>query len=309
MTSVLEAALLADVAAELGEAPAWDAEREVLSWVDILAGRVHVTSAGGEELRRYDVGHAVGAALPAADGGFLLADARGFTRLAEDGAAEDVLDLLASTPGIRFNDAKCDPAGRAFAGSVAEDSAPVGRLYRLDGGPEATPVLSGLTMANGLGWSPDARTMWFADSARPCVTGYAYDLESGVLGAVESVIELQETGGGVPDGLCVDDDGCVWVALWDGGAVHRYAPDGRLDSVVRLPVQQVTSCTFGGADRSTLFITTSCWEMAPQQRRMQPGAGGIFVVETGTTGPAATPWRDSAQDDTRKADDGRSHVG
>jgi sugar lactone lactonase YvrE len=140
------------------------------------------------------------------------------------------------------------------------------------------------------------------------VTGYAYDLGSGVLGAVESVIELQETGG-VPDGLCVDDDGCVWVALWDGGAVHRYAPDGRLDRVVRLPVQQVTSCTFGGTDRSTLFITTSCWQMTAQQRRMQPGAGGIFAVETGTTGPAATPWRDPEHDKSRKADDGRSRVG
>jgi sugar lactone lactonase YvrE len=162
-------------------------------------------------------------------------------------------------------------------------------------------------MANGLGWSPDARTMWFADSARPCVTGYAYDLESGVPGGVESVIELQETVG-VPDGLCVDDDGCVWVALWDGGAVHRYAPDGRLDSIVRLPVSQVTSCTFGGADRSMLYITTSCWELDPRQRLTQPGAGGIFVVDTGTTGRAATPWRDPAQS-TREADDGRARVG
>ncbi|MCW3001502.1 MAG: SMP-30/Gluconolaconase/LRE domain protein [Conexibacter sp.] len=295
MTAVLDAALLADVAAELGEGPAWDAERGVLSWVDILAGRVHVMSAGGDELRRYDIGHAVGAALPARDGGFLLADARGFTRLSEDGATADVLDLFTSEPAIRFNDAKCDPAGRAFAGSAAENSAPVGQLYRLDGGPKATPVLSDLAMSNGLGWSPGSRILWFADSGKPVVTGYEYDLESGALGAVDAVIELQETKG-VPDGLCVDDDGCVWVALWDAGAVHRYTPDGTLDTVVRLPVEQVTSCTFGGPAMSTLFITTSCWDMAPEALRSQPGAGGIFVVETGTTGPAATPWRNPAED-------------
>jgi sugar lactone lactonase YvrE len=294
VTAQLDAVLLADVAAELGEGPLWDAERSVLSWVDILAGTVQVTSSGGEELRRYEVGHAVGAALPASGGGFLLADARGFTRLSEDGATADVLDLFAGTPGTRFNDAKCDPAGRAFAGTTSEDAGPVGELCRLDPGPEATPVLSGLGMANGLGWSPDARTMWFADSARPLVTGYEYDLGSGALGAVRQVIDLQETAG-VPDGLCVDDEGCVWLALWDGGAVHRYTPDGRLDTVVRLPVSQVTSCTFGGRDMSTLFITTSCWDMTPEALRAQPGAGGIFVVQTGTTGPAATPWRTTAK--------------
>jgi sugar lactone lactonase YvrE len=295
MTAVLDAVLLADVAAELGEAPAWDAERGVLSWVDILAGKVHVTSAGGDELRNYDIGHAVGAALPARGGGFLLADARGFTRLSEDGVMTDVLELFATTPGIRFNDAKCDPYGRAFAGSVAEDSAPVGRLHRLDRGPQATPVLSGLEMSNGLGWSPDSRVMWFADSGRPLVTGYEYDLDTGAVGPIRSVIELQQTAG-VPDGLCVDHDGCVWVALWNGSAVHRYTSGGVLDTVVRLPVGQVTSCTFGGRDMSTLFITTSCWDMGPEALRSQPGAGGIFVVEAGTTGPAATPWREPAED-------------
>lgn len=289
--AVLDAVLLADVAADLGEGPAWDAERCVLSFVDITAGTVHVYSAGGDALRTYTVGRPVGAALPAGGGGFLLADADGFTVLAEDGATSALLPLLAQDPALRFNDAKCDPLGRAWAGSTASDMAEgAGTLYRLDPGPSATPVLSGLTVSNGLGWSPDTRTMWFADSAKPLVTGFEYDLQTGGLGAVRSVVHLQQTAG-VPDGLCVDDDGCVWLALWGGSEVHRYAPDGRLDTVVRVPATQVTSCSFGGSDMSTLFITTARGGLTAADLQSEPAAGGIFVVETGTTGPAATPWR------------------
>jgi sugar lactone lactonase YvrE len=291
-TATLEAELLADVRAGLGEGPAWDATNGALSWVDILAGSVHVCTAAGDELRAHAVGWEVGAALPAADGGFLLADAHGFTTLAEDGATAELLPLLAGDPGMRFNDAKCDPAGRAFAGSMAEDSAPSsGTLYRLDGGPAATPVLGGLTVSNGIGWSPDRRTMWFADSAQPRITGFEYDIETGEVGPVRTVIDVRDTPG-VPDGLCVDDDGCIWLALWDGQAVRRYTPDGRLDTEVRVPVKQVTSCAFGGPAMSTLYITSSRWNMDSAALRSEPAAGGIFAVETQTTGPAATPWRD-----------------
>ncbi len=275
--AVLDAELLADIPTKLGEGPAWDTERGVLSWVDISSGIVYVSSAAGETLRRYEVGRPVGAALPARGGGFLLADAQGFTALAEDGGTDVVLPVLAGSPELQFNDAKCDPAGRAFAGSMALDETPhTGTLYRLDPGPFATAILTHLTVSNGLGWSPDGRTMWFADSARPMITGFDYDLETGAVGHVRTVIEVQDTEG-VPDGLCVDDEGCIWLALWDGGSVRRYTTDGRLDTVVRVPADAVTSCTFGGPDMATLFITTA--------------VGGLFAVTTDTTGPAATPWR------------------
>jgi sugar lactone lactonase YvrE len=296
VSAVLDAELLADVAAELGEGPAWDADRAVLSWVDISAGSVHLCSADGQELRNYAVGRPVGAALPATDGSFLLADADGFTRLAEDGTTTVLLDLLSDDPDLQFNDAKCDPAGRAFAGSMAADMAPrAGTLYRLDAGPVATGVLSGLTVSNGLGWSPDGRTMWFADSSRPEVTGFEFEPESGEIGATRTVIEVQGRDG-VPDGLCVDHEGCVWLALWGGGTVHRYTPDGQLDTVVRVPVKQVTSCAFGGPRMSTLFITTARSGMNVDALCTAPTAGGIFVLETSVTGPAATPWRELALD-------------
>jgi sugar lactone lactonase YvrE len=288
---ILDASLLVDARAALGEAPHWDAAEGCLVWVDILSGVVFVTAASGETRASFEIGHAVGSAMPAADGGWLLADALGFARLAPDGRTTRLLDLLADRPAMRFNDAKCDPMGRAWAGTLEDGQAPgSGTLYRLDPGPVATPVLHGLTVSNGLGWSPDARTMWFADSGDRFVRGFDYELEGGRLGTARRAIELRETEG-VADGLCVDDEGYVWVGLWGGGALHRYAPDGRLDTIVRVPAGQVTSCAFGGPGRSTLFITTARTGLTAEALRLEPLAGGLFVVEPGVSGPPATPWR------------------
>jgi sugar lactone lactonase YvrE len=132
--------------------------------------------------------------------------------------------------------------------------------------------------------------MWLADSADRFIRGFEYEPDRGWLGAHRSTIELQETAGKA-DGLCVDDEGCIWVGLWAGGAVHRYAPDGRLDTIVRVPAGQVTSCAFGGSDGSTLFITTARVGLAAEDLALEPLAGGLFVVEPGVSGPAATPWR------------------
>jgi sugar lactone lactonase YvrE len=288
---VLEASLLVDARAALGEAPQWDAREESLVWVDILAGVVFLTSASGESRASYGIGHAVGSAMPAEEGGWLLADAIGFSRLSHDGRTTMLLDVLADRPELRFNDAKCDPRGRAWAGTISADmSAGTGTLYRLDPGPVATPVLHGLTVSNGLGWSPDGRTMWLADSADRFIRAFEYEVGSGRLGAGGPPVELQQTAGKA-DALCVDDAGCRWVGLWAGGAVHRYTPDGRLDTIVRVPAGQVTSCAFGGSDGSTLYITTARVGLTAEALGREPLAGGLFVVGSGVTGPAATPGR------------------
>jgi len=294
MTRTLVAELVLDAGAQLGEGPLWDATDEVLSWVDLLAGRVHLCAAGGELLRTHEVQGPVGAALPAAGGGYLLGDGAGLTHLAQDGGATPVLEMFdpPGTPPLRCNDAKCDPAGRAWVGTVAADLQPgLGALHRIDPGPRVTTVVTGLTVANGLGWSPDARTMWFVDSADPRLLGYEYDLDTGSLGAVRSDVDVRTPPGAVPDGLCVDDEGCIWVALWDGAAVHRYTPDGRLDTVVTVPTARATSCTSGGPDRSTLYITSASVGLGDDDLRAQPHAGGLCAVAPGMTGPAATPWQ------------------
>jgi sugar lactone lactonase YvrE len=288
---VIQASLLLDARASLGEAPQWDAAEGALVWVDILAGTVFLTTADGGSVRSFDVGRPVGAALPAAGGGWLLADADGFSTLAPDGRATPLLDLLVDRPELRFNDAMCDPFGRAWAGTISAGMTPgSGTLYRLDPGPRATPVLDGLTVSNGLAWSPDGGTMWFADSADPCVRGFDYDVEDGRLGPRRHAIELRANGAKA-DGLCVDDEGCVWVAAWGGGVVHRYTPAGRLDTVVEVPAAHVTSCAFGGEHGGTLFITSARAGRTPGQLEQELLAGGLFVVEPRVTGPAATPWR------------------
>lgn len=291
MVRRLVAEVALEAGASLGEAPLWDARRGVLTWVDIFPGVVHVTSAAGTLLASHPVGRPVGSAMPAADDGWLLADETGFARMTEDGQVGPLLPLLADRPNLRFNDAKCDRAGRAWAGTIAGDMAPgTGSLYRLDPGPAATSHLGGLTVANGLDWSPDDRILWFSDSADRWLRGFDYDPATGALGERRHAIELTGTAG-VADGLCVDHDGGIWVGIWDGGVVQRYLADGRLDTVVEVPVSRVTSCAFGGPDGATLFITTAGIGLDPDQRAREPHAGDLFAVVPGVAGPSATPWR------------------
>lgn len=295
----LEPDLLDPAGAQLGEGPAWDAGAGELVWVDILSGLVVRTGESGERLGVFDVGVHVGAALPAAGGGWLLATVDGFWFLAPDGASSAVLPVEADRPELRFNDAKCDPAGRALAGTMRYDQRPGdATLYRLDPGPAAVVVLAGQGLCNGLGWSPDGRTFYFNDTLTGTVAAYSHDPATGSLGERRQLACIDPRLG-APDGLCVDDEGCVWVALWRGSAVHRYRPDGVLDTVARLPVRDVTSVAFGGRRRDRLYITTAGGvgvNQAGGAGVSQAGgagglAGGLFVLEPGVTGPPATPWQ------------------
>lgn len=285
----ITAELCDSAGAQVGEGPSWDARSDTLTWVDITAGVVHVADGTGRRISSHQVGQHVGAALPAAAGGWLLATQQGFSVMANSGKVSPLL-VVHESPLLRFNDAKCDPRGIAFAGTMPYSPIPgVAALYRLDPGPTATIVLDRLTLANGLGWSPDGRTLWFTDSATQTIAAYDYHLDDGTIGALRTSIIIPSKLG-MPDGLCVDGDGCVWTALWGGSAVHRYTPEGNLDCVIRLPVEQVTSCTFGGPDGHTLFITTAVHEMTEIVRASQPLAGGLFAVSLPQSGPAATPW-------------------
>lgn len=215
----------------------------------------------------------------------------GFARLAPDGHLAHVLSVLSDRPQLRFNDAKCDPRGRAFAGTLSYDFTPgVAELYRLDAGPVANVVLSALTCSNGLDWSPDEGTMYFIDTPTQQVRAFDYDLETAQMVRPRVVVEIAQKLG-APDGMCVDFDGCLWVAIWGGGVVHRYTPNGRLDTVVRLPTAQVTSCCFGGIQGDRLFVTSAREKMTPEQLSREPLAGVLFVVESNTSGRPPTPWR------------------
>ncbi|MBD0417664.1 SMP-30/gluconolactonase/LRE family protein [Streptomyces sp. TRM S81-3] len=241
--------------AALGEGPTWDAEAGRLLWVDILGSRVHTFDpASGRRTVRTTEQH-VGAAKPRAGGGLVLNLRDGIGLLDPD----DSFRWLhrETVPGRRANDAAVAPDGSLWAGTMRYDEAPGGgTLSRVTGEGTVETVLDDVAVSNGTGWSPDGRLMYYIDSPTRRIDVFAYDADAGRIGDRRPLAGIED-GAGFPDGLTVDADGCVWVALWDGAAIRRYTPDGTLDRVIELPVPRVTACAFGGADLTDLYVTTA----------------------------------------------------
>jgi sugar lactone lactonase YvrE len=184
----------------------------------------------------------------------------------------------------RMNDGKCDSSGRFWAGTMALDMSPgAGALYRLGTDLQAVQMLPEVSVSNGLAWSRDDRTMYFVDSGTNGVDVFDYTPESGLIDHRRRLLDIAP-GDGLPDGMAIDAEGFLWIALWDGWAVRRYTPDGTLDLVVELPTAQITSCTFGGEDLDELYITSASDGLPEWQRREQPHAGAIFRVRPGVVG-------------------------
>ena len=261
--------------AELGESPTWDVLTRTVLWVDILGGTVHrfAPDRGTDEV--VELPQHVGAARPRVGGtvlnlrdGVALLDRDGNTRWLAYWARE----------GVRGNDAAVDPAGRLWAGTMRYDKAEGGGwLVRVEPEGQATVVLDDATISNGIGWNPEGTLMYYIDSPTRRVDTFDYDRASGEVTGRRPLCAVQDTIG-VPDGLCVDADGCVWVAVNGGGVVRRYTPDGRLDREVRLPVTQPSACCFGGEDLTDLYITTTREDMSEAQRASEPLAGSLLVL-------------------------------
>jgi sugar lactone lactonase YvrE len=280
------------VRSTLAEGPLWDARTGEVVWVDIPAGVVHRVDPGAGTHTAAEVGQPVGAVVPRAAGGYVLAVRDGFAAFDPASPAPRLLaQVEADRPENRMNDGACDRAGRFWAGTMAEDErAGAGSLYRLDrvdGTDRVSRHLTGVAVSNGIGWSPDDRLMYYIDSPTLRVDVFDFDLADGVLSG-RRPFALIPPGLGMPDGLAVDGDGCVWVALWGGWAVHRYTPDGKLDRSVPLPVARVSSCAFGGPGLDDLYITTARVGLTPAELRQQPEAGLLFHHPAGVPGqPAA----------------------
>ncbi|MET9729571.1 SMP-30/gluconolactonase/LRE family protein [Streptomyces sp. NPDC006458] len=256
--------------AELGEGPTWDAAAGRLIWVDILGSRVHTYDprTGVRTVRRTE--QHVGAAKPRAGGGLVLNLRDGVGLLDPD----DSFRWLhrEAVPGRRGNDAAVAPDGSLWAGTMRYDEAPGGgTLSRLTGEGRQSVVLDPVTVSNGTGWSPDGRLMYYIDSHARRVD--VFDHADGRVSGRRTLAAIEEDAG-FPDGLTVDAEGCVWVALWDGGAVRRYTPDGVLDRVLALPVRRPTACAFGGADLTDLYITTARTGLTAPS----PFSGSLLVV-------------------------------
>ncbi|MET9500590.1 SMP-30/gluconolactonase/LRE family protein [Streptomyces sp. NPDC006622] len=276
MTDVYEAAVRAEAA--LGEGPTWDPATGRLLWLDILGSRLHTydPSTGRRTVRVTD--QHVGAAKPRAGGGLVLNLRDGVGLLDEDGSFRWLHHE--PVPGRRANDAAIAPDGSLWAGTMRYDEAPGGgSLSRLTGDGSVAVILDDVAVSNGTGWSPSGTLMYYIDSPTRRVD--VFDHADGRVTNRRPFVEIED-GAGFPDGLTVDADGCVWVALWDGAAVRRYTPAGVLDRVIELPTPRVTACAFGGPELTDLYITTARVGLeAPH-----PLAGSLLVVPDAGKGVA-----------------------
>ncbi|WP_052810221.1 SMP-30/gluconolactonase/LRE family protein [Streptomonospora alba] len=264
-----------------GEGPVWCPDEGLLRWVDMLAGDVLGLAPADGARPRLHVGEVAAAVRPRHGGGLVAAVERGFALVEPVTGAVRALPELWSDTGVRMNEGGCDPRGRFYCGSMAYDETPGGgALYRLDPDLGVTRVLDGVTISNGLVWTPAGDRAYYVDTPTRRIDCFAIT-SAGELGQRSTFAEIP-AGAGNPDGLCLDAEGGVWVALWDGAAVRRYTPSGEVDTVVEVPVPRPTACTFGGPDLTDLYITTSAvgvdtarWPRAGALFRVRPGARGV----------------------------------
>jgi sugar lactone lactonase YvrE len=275
----------AAAAAELGESPVWDARRGELLWLDVDRGLVHRRARGRADVTM-DAGQPVGCAVPRARGGLALALRDGFALLPPGGGEPElVAPVERERRDTRMNDGACDGRGRFWAGtmSLAGDTRSAA-LYRLDPDLRVTRVLPGVSVSNGIGWDPTGSMLYHVDSPRRRIDVYDFDGDAGTVGGRRAVIPIAAQLGS-PDGLAVDAEGGIWVALWGGGAVQRHSPAGVLEERIELPATNVTSCCFGDADLGTLFVTT-----ASRRAAHEPLAGAVFACRPGVRGLPSTPF-------------------
>lgn len=282
--------LIYDGKAELAEGPVW--HEGALWWVDILAGTLNrLDPASGSNTSRA-CGDFLGSAVPAEDGSWLLARRHQIVRM--DWNSGDIRVLAAldgANERLRFNDGKCDPKGRFLVGTMHRDGNTGSAALHRYGEGVLSPCFRGVTVSNGMDWSPDGTRFYYADSPTGRVDVFDYDPATGTMENRRPLVTLPP-GKGVPDGLCCDRNGNLWLALWEGGAVECFdGESGKSLARIEIPVHKVTSCCFGGDACDQLFITTA-WEGNDRaQRDAEPLAGGIFVATPGTSGKSATSAR------------------
>lgn len=275
--------------AELGERPVWDDRSGSLVWVDIDAGELHRFTPGAEDIA-VKVARSAGFVALRENGGVVLGTEAGFVLADETGAVrEDPIVPPGMTADHIFNDGAVDPAGRLFAGTVTTDTAPgAAALYRLDPDRSVHTVLSDVTESNGVDWSADGRRMYYADSGGQDVMVFDYDLATGSVSDGRVLIHVDESDG-VPDGLIVDADDNLWIAIWGASCVRCHHPDGRLLSQFTLPTAHVTCPAFGGADLTDLYVTSARAELEDLEH--QPHAGDLFLLRPGARGRPAARYR------------------
>lgn len=275
----MEPVCVADYACECGEGPLWHPFDRLIYWVDIPAGRLYRydPATGGHALCHE--GEALGGFTIQADGSLLLFMARGTVSIWRKGAITPVIEEIPDERGTRFNDVIADPAGRVFCGTMATPERP-GRLYRLDIDGTITRILDDVGCPNGLGFTLDRKQLYFTDSERREIYRFDYDVRTGDIANRRLFVRLPKEDG-CPDGMTVDEEGCVWSAIWDGNGLLRFGPDGRELQRIYFPAKKVSSCIFGGTDYGGLYVTTAGGLDKAAEGK---GAGGLFHLRAGVKG-------------------------
>jgi len=279
----MQAELLLDARATLGEGPAWDEKTQTLYWVDILCKRVHAFKDSRDDFLQLD--EFIGCVAPRHDGGLVATLHASFWTLDLVAGKQALLASVSEPASNRFNDGKCDPAGRLLAGTMDMDEKTAsGALYSLTAGQSPRKLLDGVRIANGLAWSPDYKIFYYIDTPTRQVRAFDYDLDTGDISHPRVVVEVPSEMG-FPDGMTSDMDGRLWIALWGGSRVSCWDPHtGRLEAEIRVPAPHVTSCVFGGPRRDILFVTTARVGLDESALAANPLSGGLFQIQTQTTG-------------------------
>lgn len=264
-----------DMRADLGESPVWDAAQNRLIWIDIRLHRLYTTDVTSGETTHRDLPGSPGCVALTEQGGLLLAIGQDLLTYRADGDLRTIASLPTASIG-RFNDGKPDALGRFWVGTATLEGHADCGLWQFEAGRGFAEMAPGVSMSNGLGWSPDGSRMYYVDSMCPRIDAFDYDAETGHVSGRRPWALLSE--GSLPDGLCVDAEGCVWLAVWGQSMVICFGPDGTEVGRIAVPTPLVTSCAFGGADLSTLFITTACEDEG------DPFAGRLFAIEPGAKG-------------------------
>lgn len=272
-----------EVRARLGEGPCWNQSEQLLYWVDIYNHRVHQYNPATGASKYFNVGEVVGCIAPAGTNRLIMAQRNRLAFLDTlHGQVTPIIDIEHNHHDMRFNDGKCDAAGRFWFGSMNPEE-PKGRLYRYDPDGSLHTLLTGLTISNGLGWSPDEKTFYITDSPLKTIYAFDFDAKSGDISNCRVFIDLT-TESFVPDGLTVDREGCIWSAMWDGWCIIRFDPSGKEIMRVKMPVARPTSCTFGNQDMTTLYITTASVGLSETEIQNSFYSGDLFTLATNTSG-------------------------
>ena len=285
LTRAAPAECVLTAACLLGESPVWCEREQLLYWVDIRRPSVHSFDPCSASWKTWPMTEEVTCIGLQNGGGAILGLRSGVACFDfQSGQLSERTPLVLDSQSMRLNDGRCDRYGRFWVGSLHEERAPgTAALYRINPDRSWNRLVEGVTVSNGIAWSPDNRIMYFADSWTRQIFSFDFDLESGSIHNQRVFAEVP-LGAGVPDGATVDTEGCLWSANFDGGCITRYSPQGKLDRTIPLPVQRPTSCAFGGKDLGVLFVTSASFGLSDQQTLHAPLAGGLFAVDVGVKG-------------------------